>query len=759
MTRAWLLGAALAVALAAHAQDTPGPPAPAAPAAPPMTEPAQKVEIRANRSSDTEQRRQSTAAKIVIGRDEIERFGDATVGELLKRLPGVTMPGPPGRGGPPRMRGLGGGYTQLLLDGERVPPGFSLETLSPEQIERIEILRAPTAETGARAIAGTINIITREGFTKRLNDLKLGLEHENGVTRPTLNWVRNLQLDERWNANLSVTAANQDRDTRGHAVTELRNLDTGVVQQRQVQTTFNQERRDHFTLGTRLQWLGEQGQSAMLMPFVVHSRSARRGSGDFQPPEAGAPIAPYDRVLTRGGGSFTLARLQGNWRGRLPEGTRLEARAGAGGWRSRGESGREEFDDAGVLIRTLDEPSRARERSGNLALKANRLLDNDHDLVGGAELERVSRADERQTLEGRPPDFLPTPLPALADFGENLRATSTRTAAWLQDEWKLNAQWAAHAGLRWEQIETRGTQEDGRAAINRNAVWTPLLHAVWKPEPTSRDQVRISLTRSYRAPSVSSLIARPGISQRYPVPGTNLPTYPDRAGNPNLKPELATGIDIAVERYLGAGGVLSANLFARRITNLMRNLILLETPSWSPADPRWVSRPRNVGNATTQGLELEAKFRLTEFWPDAIPLDLRTNASFYRSRVDGVPGPDNRLEQQTPMSLNLGADYRLRSLPLAVGGNLAGSPGYETRMGDSQWARAGRKRVVDLYALWTLAPAMQLRLTASNALPLQSTGTTELEYADPASGARLREINESFNPTWVIWQLRLELKL
>jgi iron complex outermembrane receptor protein len=101
------------------------------------------------------------------------------------------------------MRGLGGGYTQLLLDGERVPPGFSLETLSPEQIERIEILRAPTAETGARAIAGTINIITREGFTKKLNDLKLGLEHENGVTRPSLNWVRNFKLGERWNANFS----------------------------------------------------------------------------------------------------------------------------------------------------------------------------------------------------------------------------------------------------------------------------------------------------------------------------------------------------------------------------------------------------------------------------------------------------------------------------------------------------------------------------------------------------------------------------
>ena len=107
------------------------------------------VEVIGVATDDTEDRRLSTAAKIIVGRDDIEHFGDSTVGELLKRLPGITMQGRPGRGGAPRMRGLGGGYTQILVDGERVPRGFSLDDLSPEQIERIEILRAPTAETGA----------------------------------------------------------------------------------------------------------------------------------------------------------------------------------------------------------------------------------------------------------------------------------------------------------------------------------------------------------------------------------------------------------------------------------------------------------------------------------------------------------------------------------------------------------------------------------------------------------------------------------
>jgi iron complex outermembrane receptor protein len=46
-----------------------------------------KVEITGGRADDVQERRQSTAAKIIIGREEIERFGDSTLGDVLKRLP------------------------------------------------------------------------------------------------------------------------------------------------------------------------------------------------------------------------------------------------------------------------------------------------------------------------------------------------------------------------------------------------------------------------------------------------------------------------------------------------------------------------------------------------------------------------------------------------------------------------------------------------------------------------------------------------
>src|SRR5450830_1280285 len=168
------------------------------------------VDVIGVASDDTEKRRLSTAAKIVVGRDDIERYGDSSVGELLKRLPGITMQGRPGRGGAPRMRGLGGGYTQILVDGERVARGFSLDDLSPEQIERIEILRAPTAETGARAIAGTINIITRGGYTKYINNFNVSVGKEKGNASPSIAWSRNDTVGKLV-YNFSVAATHNER--------------------------------------------------------------------------------------------------------------------------------------------------------------------------------------------------------------------------------------------------------------------------------------------------------------------------------------------------------------------------------------------------------------------------------------------------------------------------------------------------------------------------------------------------------------------
>jgi iron complex outermembrane receptor protein len=725
-------------------------PAPAASAA---SAPAQRVEITGGRLSDEEARRRSTAAKIVIGREEIEKFGDATVGEVLRRLPGVTTPGAPGRGGAPRLRGLGSGYTQLLIDGQRVPPGFSLESLTPEQIERIEILRAPTAETGARAIGGTINIVTREGFRRRLNDLRPGLALENGQLTPGMFWTHNDSAGD-LTYNLSGAVFRPWRDQSSRIDTTVSDPLTGALRSDASEVSTNRERRKGLHATARLQWrLGEQGDMLMLAPSLFHNEGVgQRESGVTQRlpvPVPGQVLTQpeYDRAQTSSLSHSTSARLNLQWRQRMGIG-RLELHGGLGNFESASSSRRETFGGQGPHVG--EERTRTQDRSANLTAKLSALLggradgSGEHSLVTGLELEAHKRDETRSsTLDG-------TPL--LLEFGEQLSATSMRLALYGQDEWALDKHWALHAGLRWEGIVTRGEAEAGVRPENRSSVATPLVHVLWKPDPAKRDQLRLSLTRSYRAPSLATLIARPSLNARAPVPGGNDPSTPDSAGNPDLKPELARGIDLAFERYLEGGGVLSANLFYRRIQDLMRRVVALETVGWAPV-PRWVARQQNIGDATTQGLELEAKFRLDQAVQAAPPVELRSNLSLYRSRVEGVPGPDNRLDSQPKASANFGADYRLRGTPLTLGGNLNWVPAYRTQLSAEQAVTVSTKRVFDAYALWTFSPSVALRLLGSNLAPRDYRSTSVFE--DLAQRTQASSISD----TYTNWQLRLELKL
>lgn len=244
----------------------------------------------------------------------------------------------------------------------------------------------------------------------------------------------------------------------------------------------------------------------------------------------------------------------------------------------------------------------------------------------------------------------------------------------------------------------------------------------------------------------------PAADDRYPLDGPNTPTAPDRAGNPELKPELATGIDLALEHYPSGGGVFSASLFHRRIRDLQRTVTALEDVAWSPV-PRWVSRTRNIGEATTQGVELEAKGRADQWWTGAPRTELRASLSLFRSRVDGLPGPDNRLDEQADGTLNLGADHAWRGTPLKGGVNLNWVPGYRTQLSETQWVQVDDRRVLDLYLLWTVQPGLAWRLSAGNVLPRDSENLRDYDDGSVRSSVR------SVTPSDIAWRLQLELKL
>jgi len=695
-----------------------------------------KVEITSGRDNDTQQRRESTASKIVIGREEIEKQGDSNIGEVLKRMPGITLGGNPGRGGGVRMRGLSAGYTQILLDGQRVPPGFSIESLTPEMVERIEIYRAPTAETGAQAIAGTINIITREGRRGMPSELKLGSSWQGGYLSPNGSYTTYKEF-ENWSSNFTFSM--YENATPDHSETVLSRQYTATsTTLARTRINDSSSTRDGFNSTGRLQFKGAPGETLTLMPFVVYSRSHNSGTIALSQTQTvtGTSTASTDSANTSGDGNFGMARLNGQWRRKLSADSAMEWKFNTGGWDSSSHT-YQTPTGGGLVLPSLSQSSTTRDRSVSLNGKYTNVLGGGHQWVSGAEIEVVRRSQTAQ--------------PVYTDGDGNMQARTLKYAIYTQDEKQFTPNWSGHGGVRYEQMSTYGNNGE-TDATNRIGVFSPLLHALWKPNPEGRDQVRMSLTRSFKAPWMQSLLARYTPSRDEIGGSSNIATNPGSKGNPALRPEVALGLDVAVERYLPDGGVMSAAVFHRRVSNLIRNVTSLETIS-GIATQQYVSIPQNVGNAITQGVELEAKFRLNQMLTDAPAVDIRSNISFYESNVLSITGPNNRLDQQPSMTANLGGDYRLRSMPFTVGGNINMNPGYTTHNSDYQWLYVSQKRVMDVYGLWRVDPSTSWRLTLSNLSPL-SYNTNSLY-----NSSSLYEDSTTRNRNWTNIQIRLEKKL
>ena len=132
-------------------------------------DPLEQVLVTGTRLSDVAA--QLPASTTVIDQQSIALRDPATLPDLLRTLPGVQFSQPGGGAGIAtlHMRGCQPNYTLFLVDGVKVTDSndsrggsFDLSTVSPREIERIEVIRGPqSAVYGADAMCGVINVVTR----------------------------------------------------------------------------------------------------------------------------------------------------------------------------------------------------------------------------------------------------------------------------------------------------------------------------------------------------------------------------------------------------------------------------------------------------------------------------------------------------------------------------------------------------------------------------------------------------------------------
>lgn len=690
----------------------------------------QKVEVQGAR--DYDERRQDTASKIVVTQEEIVRYGDTTVSEVLKRLPGVTIGGVQGRGGEIRMRGLGSGYAQILLNGEPSPPGFSLDSLSPDLIERIEVIRAATAELSTQAIAGTINIVLKKAVQTAHKELKAGLSEDGGKYGENISYQ---VADKDGGMSYSLSGNfNRGQYTRPTYIDTVGLDANGQPNLLRHTDTLNWGTYNGLGLSPRINWNLENGDTLTTQSFVNASRYAGHFS-EINTTYLG-PQPVYVSDLQRVQSDFTMLRTNLNWIHKLADSAKIDMKVGANYNVRHSDVELWGFDlnQSPILDRKTN--SDATDKGLTMSGKYSAPFVEDHSFVFGWDGAYSQRNELRQQN-----DNVSYPSSTLfpVNLNENSDAEVTRLALFAQDEWNVTKLWSVYGGLRWEGLDTRSSGSTYSEVRNKSSVWSPILQTLYKLPDSKNDQVRLGITRTYKAPVINRLIPTRFMSNN------NSATNPDTIGNPNLKPELAWGLDAAYEHYLPGGGLLSASVYMRRIDDITRYQL-------TNANGIWTSMPVNDGQATTKGLELEAKIPLRAMIKTAPAIELRANLSFNWSNLDTVPGPNNRLDSQTPISANLGIDYKLDKIPLTLGGNASFQDGGPVRISATQAAYSIPKRVLDLYALWKFDKNTSLRVSMGNVLHQDNISSTS--YADSYGSQN----QMSMTPTTVTTRIQLESK-
>ena len=648
----------------------------------------QKVEIK-GAAEAYNPRRDDTASKIIVNSDELKRYGDTSIGDALKRVPGVSV----GAGGRDiRMRGLGSGYTQILLNGEKVPPGFNIETLAPDSIERIEVIRAASAEFSTQAIAGTINIVLKKAVKTAQRELKFGVSRSREATNPNGNVVLS-DKDGNFSYSVNISGGRYEFDRGSYTDEELVDLAGRPQMDRRMQVHDRGHARG-MELAPRLNWNLENGDTLTSQSFVGMSIFKSMIERGFEVTAGEAPF--YDGVHVINDNRNLFARTDLNWVHKFGEGAKLDAKIGGHRMRSNGKWYESDAHNSDATLQH-DVYSGVRDWGLSSTGKYSAPLGAEHSLAMGWDAGYTDRNDWRNQRD------LYNASGAHDDKDEGYQASLRRAAVYVQDEWNISKAWSVYAGLRWEGLNTRSAGPGFDPVDNRSSVWSPLAQTLYKLA-NGKDQLRAALTRTYKAPQPNNLSGR-----RFTATN-NSQIETDWIGNPNLKPELATGVDASYEHYWGEGALFSVAGAARRINNYTRRNTYLDDGG------RWVTTMMNNGRADVRSMDVEVKFPMKAVMDNAPALDVRASVSRNWSHVDSVPGPHNRLDQQVPLTAIFGLDYKTPDGIWSMGGSFNLRSAGDARLDIDRHAWASVSRQLDAYVAWKLDGKTQLRFSAWNLL-------------------------------------------
>lgn len=627
-----------------------------------------KIEVQ-GAALTLEERKENSIAKRIIKSEEIAQYADLNALEILKRLPGVTIPEGKRQKGAP-----GKGYTVILIDGDETSTGSKrraspLEQISPDMIERIEVMTNGSAEFTAEAMGGIVNIVLKKPTSQGRTTVKLsGGAYGSSPGATFFAQREGKEGDLGYMVNLNV-ADNRKKDR----TTVYTAFPSGTNEK-----IRDDEAHDQWvTLNAKLNYAASPKTKYFYDGSVAVGNN--KLTTDDKTYTDGA-LSPDRLILDRDSsqGAMVWSKVRGEHH---LSGTELIE------WKLKfhqnDQSGKSRSLQTLPYLstKTQDDDSVFRVMGGEGTYS---IASGDHFIKTGIELKRMTQNDDiRRTIDG-----LETTLPT-----DRIRMREDKGSLFLQDEMTVGEKIVVTPGLRYENVSRDyGSNADF-------SYFAPSLHLLYKL--TSSDNIRSSIAKTVKLPRLNELSAT--------VDSTldqNDLRHPDRSGNPNLKEEKAISYELRYEHFFGDKGIASVGGFYRTISDKIEKLVTLESG-------RYIERPYNMGEGELWGVELEFKKSLDEY---AQGLNMTANATFQDSLLTNTASGLTRPIKQTSNTLaSLALDHTLKEYRLTYGGAYRYVGGYDDPVDENGFSQSLKGYgYLDLYANKRLDNTFKLGLNLKN---------------------------------------------
>lgn len=681
------------------------------------------------------ERKNAEIQKIVVSEEEVERFGDATVGDVLRRLPGMSFTGPAGVTKDVRMRGLDKGYTQFLINGEPVPGAapdrqMQVDRLPADMIERIEIIRNPSAQYDAGGIGGTVNIILkhRADNSTRLR-AAFGQNGSLKVGDAVGQWSRNFgKLDVLLALSHTVGAEdiveNKDTFNASGAITRREHKPRPVEK---AETLF----------APRLTWtLGDDRLT--LDPYVsvgsedkLENAEVRNLAGSM----LNSTSSNEDKTdrLARVGGRYDGTTAWGSWFAKL----------GVQQGSSDKDKQTRQANGAGVVTKRSHEKEAIEEDQQYAGLGGERAFGS-HTLSAGMEWRTTEYDKRKVTAEANNATAALTPKPPGANDIYFIR--EKKEAIYLQDEWHVATDHWLTAGLRYERVDRTATDRNGLSRNSTNSATNPSLHYRWAFVESTN--FRTSVAQTLRMPKFDDI--NPLVTLATGA-GAGTITKPDKGGNADLASERAIGIEMGVEHFFhNSHGVLGVNVYNRKVDDYIQKVARLE-------GSRYVERPDNVGEARFWGAELDWRLPLLRSKSQQLTLT-GSHAELRGEVIAPVTGTRSDVKDLPPRVSTLGLDWRQRPSRWSAGFSLNYVPQFTSDSLNADGVRELKHRdeqiLLDGYFGVAFNRTFELRLIAKNLLGVEKEEYTSKYNANGSFNAAESRVESSEPSVFLTFESR-----